>query len=530
MQLLQEKQATLRQASSALRLVSKSDAEVSDLQRRVRELEQHLLLPHYPARTPPETPLSSRNESALYISSNLSIQAYFLDSALGAPNRIPDVSATVPVPREISVALGGEADIQRIAATYFQTVHFYLPFVSNIKIVRHIQSVEGSLKPDVALLLLCMKLAQEVPDIHNPHSFALYDLAKDFSAKLCLRGIVSLRALQANILLLLYEIGHAIFPAAFMTVGACARQGIVLGLSEKIAPQLAGKAAHSWLDVEERRRAWWTVVILDRYVALGGRCHALCTEDPASDTPLPADDGVWNNGQIVPPELLPLSSKTSPIGMIISPFARVAQASHLLGQVIRHCDDGSNAYSDLDDIDYFNHLSHEIYTLIDILHNQDAIARLDVTVARTLCFSALFKLANHYYNNNYYYNSSHDPASPQEQHDDPGRAAAAAVNHRDRLCRSVEIIDDICGQVSILIGEIRALLTGESMKLVSPLFLSCFYLCARNLAWMLRETDDLRLGAVKGECVDLLALVESRWRVAGVYLELLKISDSGPDG
>ncbi|KAL2830166.1 hypothetical protein BJY01DRAFT_120704 [Aspergillus pseudoustus] len=494
---------------------SKSEAEVSDLQRRVRELEHHLLPLRYLGRTPPATPLS-RDGSVLCSSSNLSIQAYYLDSGLWSSHRIPDGSATIPAPREISVALGGEAEIQSITATYFQTVHFYLPFVSKIKVARHIQSVEGSLKADIALLLLCMKLVQEVPNIDDPQSFELYDLAKDFRTKLGLHGVVTLRALQANILLLLYEIGHGIFPAAFMTVGACARQGVALGLGSQLAPQLAGKA-QSWVDVEERRRTWWTVVILDRYVALGGCYGALCTDDPASDMPLPTDDAVWNHGQIVPPELIPLSSKTSPIGIIISPFARVAQASLLLGQVIKHCDNNTSTPDlGLDDIGNFNQLSHEIYSLIDIIHNQNAIARLDVTVARTLCFSALFKLANHYY--------ASDSATSREERD-PG-----AARNRERLCRCVEIIDDICGQVSTLIGELRGLLTREAMKLVSPLFLNCFYVCARNVAWMVRETDDLRLGGLKRECEDLLRLVESRWRVAGVYLELLKIGDAGPGG
>ncbi|KAL3459187.1 hypothetical protein BJX64DRAFT_279351 [Aspergillus heterothallicus] len=404
----------------------------------------------------------SRNES---IYSNLSAQAYYLDSSLWATQRIPDGSAPIPVPDEISAALGGLNGIQSIIAAYFQTVHFYLPF-----------TVEGSTKVDIALLLLCMKLVQEIPKTDDPQSLELYHLAKGFSTKAEAQGVSTLHMLQANILLLLYEVGQGIFPAAFMTVGHCARQGTALGLFSRHAPQLASKP-QSWVDFEERHR-----VRLSRYVALGGCHRPFCTADPASDTTrLPVEDGAWNNGQIVPPEPISLESYTNPAG--ISPFARVAQASHLLGQVLKHCAKTPipTAQSTLED--KFNQLTQQIYAFIDVLHNHDPFARLDVTVARTICFSALFTLCNH--------------------------------TTLQLLYRCLEIVDDIRALVSTLVNEIRGLITEESMKIVSPLILNCLYVCARNAGWMVRETSGSKLGGVKGECVELLRLIGSRWRVAG---------------
>jgi hypothetical protein len=77
-----------------------------------------------------------------------------------------------------------------------------------------------------------------------------------------LEGTVTLRAVQAGILLFIYELWHGIFPAAFMTISHCARQGVALGLHSKLGPQLAGKP-RSWVDWEERQRVWWAIVILD---------------------------------------------------------------------------------------------------------------------------------------------------------------------------------------------------------------------------------------------------------------------------
>lgn len=57
-------------------------------------------------------------------------------------------------------------------------------------------------------------------------------------AKQCLRlvedqGIFSMRVLQATLLLSLYEAGHAIFPAAFLSIGHCARIGHAIGIHDR---------------------------------------------------------------------------------------------------------------------------------------------------------------------------------------------------------------------------------------------------------------------------------------------------------
>lgn len=83
--------------------------------------------------------------------------------------------------------------------------------------------------PDLAMLFLGMKLvtapATDVSDC------SLYTTAKSFLAGLESSGSVSLFCLQAMILVALYEYGHAIYPAAWMTIGACARYADVLCLA-----------------------------------------------------------------------------------------------------------------------------------------------------------------------------------------------------------------------------------------------------------------------------------------------------------
>jgi hypothetical protein len=78
-------------------------------------------------------------------------------------------------------------------------------------------------------------------------------------------SIVSLAVLQAGVLLALYELGHAIYPAAFLSIGACARYVHALGIN--VSRTLKTRKVLTLVEVEERRRVWWTIVILDRFVA-----------------------------------------------------------------------------------------------------------------------------------------------------------------------------------------------------------------------------------------------------------------------
>ena len=77
-------------------------------------------------------------------------------------------------------------------------------------------------------------------------------------------SVFSVPVLQAGVLLALYEIGHAIYPAAFLSVGACARYGHALGIN--CSGSLQTRRVLTLVEVEERRKTWWAIVILDRLV------------------------------------------------------------------------------------------------------------------------------------------------------------------------------------------------------------------------------------------------------------------------
>lgn len=97
-----------------------------------------------------------------------------------------------------------------------------------------------------------------VPNERNPRTPA-YLAAKSFYLDLEIQGVVSLQVLQAQILIALFEFGHAIYPSAVVSVDACVAYGKALGINwDADYP----KKPFAWVDREEQNRVWWAIVIL----------------------------------------------------------------------------------------------------------------------------------------------------------------------------------------------------------------------------------------------------------------------------
>lgn len=112
-----------------------------------------------------------------------------------------------------------------IAQSYFNKIHFWMPFISKKRIELGTPFRDGG--PDLAMLFLAMKL------VTTPHeqTGSLYRTVRAFFRTLEDGSILSLPCLQAMILVALYEYSHSIYPAAWLTVGACSRYADIIGLS-----------------------------------------------------------------------------------------------------------------------------------------------------------------------------------------------------------------------------------------------------------------------------------------------------------
>jgi hypothetical protein len=170
--------------------------------------------------------------------------------------------------------LGDSGAKRAIATEYFDTIHIWMPFISKKRFVQSVLSPLAQLRADAALLILCMKLITWSPSeqrvIEEPET-PTYLAAKQFLFELEAARTLTLHMAQACILLTIYELGHAIFPAAYISVGICTRYVMALGINGKKTPHTTDAA--EWMKQEERRRVWWSTVILDKYATL---LHTKC--------------------------------------------------------------------------------------------------------------------------------------------------------------------------------------------------------------------------------------------------------------
>ncbi|KAL4923389.1 fungal specific transcription factor domain-containing protein [Aspergillus undulatus] len=177
-----------------------------------------------------------------------------------------------------------------------------MPFISKKRFydihLAYLPSI--SLSPEIALPLIAQKLIISIPPENgnqNPRT-ALYDATKHFYVDIDRLGSLSIQDLQANIIIALYELGHAIYPTVYTTIGTCARyaQAMGIGINAKTRASMNTLRVLTSVEAEERRRAWWAIVILDRFVTIASTGRPLATAHPALGDLLPADDEEWDHG------------------------------------------------------------------------------------------------------------------------------------------------------------------------------------------------------------------------------------------
>lgn len=186
---------------------------------------------------------------------------------------------TIPIPAHVTAIIGNVTNIRIFASHFFDTIQSWMPIISKKRFYDHYLHPLSQPRADLALLFLCMKLIISIPPKHtkNPQT-PTYLAAKQFYLEVETAGIFSIQVLQAGVLISLYELGHAIYPSAFFSIGACARYAYALGIDGNATSQVS--KPFTWVEQEERRRVWWAIVILDRFAAPSSHsCTDPCTEE-----------------------------------------------------------------------------------------------------------------------------------------------------------------------------------------------------------------------------------------------------------
>lgn len=250
-----------RECNYSTQASSNSQARIEELEELVRRLSQNQAAA-LPVRYP--SPVTSFPSTDAH-SHRLYVRAIFLDSEISQYVSPPLIAPETAIPKEVSEAIGSRPEVELIITQYFETINTWMPIINRPRLERFMGVASADTRSDLALLLLAMRLIQHVPVHDDADQLHLYILAKRFCLTLELEGVYSLLKLQAHLLIAVYELGHGVLSAAYISVGSCARQGISLGINHNGAPKILPRA-RTWLDWEERQRVWWLILILDRYV------------------------------------------------------------------------------------------------------------------------------------------------------------------------------------------------------------------------------------------------------------------------
>jgi hypothetical protein len=186
--------------------------------------------------------------------------AYFLDNDVFQRSFAEIPRLDFQVSSDIRDLIGNTGNVREVALIYFRLVHPWMPFISRKLFYDQLVNPLTPLRAENSLLFACMQLAIKLPRGNNPRTSAYLAVKVElFRAEAA--GVLTLRVLQAWVLISLYEVGHAIYPSAFMSISTCARYGNALGITASRESRPAFPS--SWVGDEERRRTWWAIRVLD---------------------------------------------------------------------------------------------------------------------------------------------------------------------------------------------------------------------------------------------------------------------------
>ncbi|KAI8630101.1 hypothetical protein F5Y19DRAFT_428622 [Xylariaceae sp. FL1651] len=439
---------------------------------------------------------------------------FFLDSFLYEYMKTTLRAPFRGLPPNFASLLENESALQNAVNGYFNSTHQYFPIVSKLRLYQKLDQSPWKSQPvDVVLLIIIMQLFTNAEDAHRTTQ-DLYCTIKQLVANLEARGLLTCRFLQAYTLLTLYELGHGIYPAAYLSVGHCARLGQVIGLHDRRStPQLAQSG--SWAENEEQGRIWWGILLLDRYTSIGLCGRPFAIEDATPDAILPQSDTQWDSGELSIRPSLAVSALVD-TGIPISPFARTCQAAHLLSRVLSHV---NSQPQDRGDMLSWYQAGGQIAKVVEsfraaiVYEAECPIHDVDTSTipssldsARGLVYSALIVL--------------YDAHSCAEK-DYPGGIGSPEQLSIQRI--SLEgILRLCCNEVVGFALSVSDRIREKGMGDISPFIADSFYAAARHQIWYWKETQKAELLDSIRDTTKALRTLGRFWNVAGEYLRILE--------
>ncbi|CAG9957050.1 unnamed protein product [Clonostachys rosea f. rosea IK726] len=379
-------------------------------------------------------------------------------------------------------------------SSYFSDVHTWLPILPKQQINAYLETSRSDLPVDVALLFLCIRLLVSSPQTWpaGPRS-SMYMTAKQGLAGMEIVGIMSETVLQASLLISLYEIGHGIYPSAFLSAGACVRYGHAIGLGGPQECRL--QRPLSRFDHEQSRKLWCAAILLERFTQLGR-----LTPIPSTAI-LPDSTAVqmFSNSESI------LAHGTSSGSQERSRdegcFVLLVESTKLLGQVLsfiysREAEPAVGSLSTKAQDEYLQ-LARTIQSLILAAEDEAGKYGVEIRIQLCICYSSILALHHH----------------AQIRGCGDGSLQPLREELESPLGLVMDRVIELC--------EMILKRTEPELQSMPPLLLHCIYAAAEAASLISPERSKGHESIFR----DTLQKLNTRWKVAGVYIESLETLD-----
>ncbi|PQE32184.1 Zn2Cys6 transcriptional regulator protein [Rutstroemia sp. NJR-2017a WRK4] len=233
---------------------------------------------------------------------------------------------------------GSLSSVATISGEFFIGTHQRIPTISRLRFEENLLTLTTRPRADFAVLCLTILLLQQMPlgketNMQSP----LYFTVKNLITLLETKSNPYLDLMHCRVLVTFYEVGHGFHREAYVSLAGCARAGRGLGLHKK--PWRNLDADSDRLALEEEKRTWWEIVLIDRFINLYNKDTFFVTGDPERTEPLPIEDLLWSESSShadLQSHIDAAPSLDTPFNITVGQLARECQISHLVGHVVRH--------------------------------------------------------------------------------------------------------------------------------------------------------------------------------------------------
>jgi hypothetical protein len=158
--------------------------------------------------------------------------------------------------------------LDSICEHYRSSVHRWFPVVHDIDSLIKTLHLRSNLNAEIWILLLSINLivrmTKDQITATSSEGHQLYLTTKTLHAFVQSSRNPTIESVQAGLLIALYEHCQALQEAAFLSIGACARTGYVLGLDKALFRTQCNPIQEDE-TYSSKRHVWWCIILLERY-------------------------------------------------------------------------------------------------------------------------------------------------------------------------------------------------------------------------------------------------------------------------